>query len=88
MMMTLTFTSYVDRSPAAVAELLSEPGRPSSPADATSAGQITVEVVPFADRSRVVVSVPWPSDPSEGREGVTLAAARHARMVNDRLQAA
>jgi len=80
-MTTLSFTTYVDASTAEVVD------RISAVSSSAPAGAI-IDVLPFVDRSKIVIHMPWNADSDAERSGTTLAATRLVRALDLALVAA
>ncbi len=74
-MTTLSFTTYVDAPTDEVSARISALTVSAPPG-------ATVEVVPFVDRSRLVVHMPWRAGTETERSSSTLAATRFFRALN------
>ncbi len=74
-MTTLSFTTYVDAPTDEVSTLISSVTAP------VPTGAV-VEVMPFVDRTKVVVHMPWLADNESHRSDSTLAATRFVRALD------
>ncbi len=72
-MTSLSYTSYVDRSPEEVRTRL----------HGAEVGEGDLEITPFVDRTRIVVRHPWDDRDQTSRRMSTLAATRLAMRVNE-----